>query len=510
MKKIFIFTTLIVIIILSILITVYFFFFKQAPLKYAQYNTEKINNDVNKQLKGIDLKSVRSKKNLIFEKSIQELQKAVEQGQLTYTEITAFYLDRIQYIDQREKGLNSILEINPNAIKLAKEYDKRPNEEHKPLYGLPVTLKDNINTIDMPTSAGTHILRNFYPNRDAKVTSQLKNSDAIILAKTNLSELANFMSFKMPDGYSSKGGQTQNPYGKLKISPLGSSSGSAVSITSNIGVASVGSETTGSIISPSYAQSVVGFKPTHERVSNQGVFPLSPSLDTIGPITRNVMDTIVMYNLMNIDSDKKIKVNELPLNALQSAKVGISKKLDDDSAKNIKILLHKLGARTYDVEVNQENINNAEIINNEFKFAVNRFSEENRLPFKTLSQLIDYNQRDKNKRMKYGQYLIEMANKTKNGDNKFVESQIKLAQNRLKEYQRMDNLDFIISYNADEILLPSVAGAPVITIPYNRDDNEEPQSLTLIGFKNEDNNLLKAAYALEQNLPKRKLPNLEK
>lgn len=110
--------------------------------------------------------------------------------------------------------------------------------------------------------------------------------------------------------------------------------------------------------------------------------------------------------------------------------------------------------------------------------------------------------------MKYGQYLIEMANENKNGDNKFVESQIKLAQDRLKNYQRTDNLDFIISYNDDEILLPAIAGAPVITIPYNRDDNEEPKNLTLIGFKNEDNNLLKVAYALEQSLSKRKLPDL--
>lgn len=508
MKRIITFVMVIVIAIISILITAYFWIFKQAPLEYAQYNTEKINNDINKQLKSIDLKRVRSKEHLILEKNIQELHKSVEKGELTYTDITAFYLDRIQNIDQQEKGLNAILEINPDAIKLAKECDKRPKEEFKPLYGLPVTLKDNINTIDMPTSVGTHISRNFYPSKDAKVTTQLKNSGAIILAKTNLSELANFMSFKMPDGYSSKGGQTQNPYGKLKISPLGSSSGSAVSITSNIGVASVGTETTGSIISPSYAQSVVGFKPSHEKVSNQGVFPLSPSLDTIGPITRNVMDAIVMYNVMNTDSDNKIKVNELSLNVLQSAKVGISKKIDDDSAEKIRTLLHKLGARTYDVEINQEKLNNTEIINNEFKFAVNRFSEENKLPFKTLSHLIDYNQNDKTKRMKYGQYLIEMANENKNGDNKFVESQIKLAQDRLKNYQRTDNLDFIISYNDDEILLPAIAGAPVITIPYNRDDNEEPKNLTLIGFKNEDNNLLKVAYALEQSLSKRKLPDL--
>ncbi|MCO4346538.1 amidase family protein [Staphylococcus agnetis] len=507
-KRIITFVALVVIAIIIILIAVYIWIFKQAPLEYAQYNTEKINNDINKQLKRIDLKRVRSKEHLILEKNIQELHKSVEKGELTYTDITAFYLDRIQNIDQQEKGLNAILEINPNAIKLAKEYDKRSKEEFKPLYGLPVTLKDNINTIDMPTSAGTHILRNFYPSKDAKVTTQLKNNGAIILAKTNLSELANFMSFKMPDGYSSKGGQTQNPYGKLKFSPLGSSSGSAVSITSNIGVASVGTETTGSIISPSYAQSVVGFKPSHEKVSNQGVFPLSPSLDTIGPITRNVMDAIVMYNVMNTDSDNKIKVNELSSNVLQSVKVGISKKIDDDSAEKIRTLLHKLGARTYDVEINQEKLNNTEIINNEFKFAVNCFSEENKLPFKTLSHLIDYNQNDKNKRMKYGQYLIEMANENKNDDNKFVESQIKLAQNRLKNYQRTDNLDFIISYNDDEILLPAIAGAPVITIPYNRDDNEEPKSLTLIGFKNEDNNLLKAAYALEQSLSKRELPDL--
>ncbi|MCO4342142.1 amidase family protein [Staphylococcus agnetis] len=508
MKKIIIAIFTILFVLLTLVISVFFIFFKQAPITYAQYNSKKINKQIDDQLLGVNRNDIRKKASLINEKSIAELQKSVEKGVLTYYDITAYYLDRIQRIDQKEQGINAILVINPDAIKLAKKYDTRKNVSKKALYGLPVTIKDNINTFDMPTSSGTYALRNFIPKSDATVVSKLKEQEAIILAKTNLSELANFMSYKMPDGYSSSGGQTQNPFGKLKLSPLGSSSGSAASVTSNIGVASLGSETTGSIISPSYAQSVVGFKPSHNNVSNSGVFPLSPSLDTVGPIAKNVQDVIQIYNSISYNNRKKINLDTLRANELKGKRIGISSSLNDKDKNVIKNLIHNLGGETLHIEFDESSINSNKIISNEFKFALAAFSEKNHLPFKNLEQLIEYNKQDKHKRMKYGQILIEQANKIDNKDENFVSSQISLAQRRLSYFQRKKHIDFIVSYNDRDVLLPSVAGYPVVTLPNGKDENNQLKALTLIGFENRDEDLLRGAYTLEKNLIKRETPEL--
>lgn len=159
-----------------------------------------------------------------MEKSIGDLQMAIRTGKLSYEELTAFYLDRIRTIDLGPNGLNATMEINPNVMAEARACDHHP-EKGRCLTGIPVLIKDNIITKDMPTSGGTFVLKDFRPKDNATVVNELIKSDAIILGKSNLSELANFMDFKMPSGYSSKAGQTHNPFNPMKLSPLGSSSG---------------------------------------------------------------------------------------------------------------------------------------------------------------------------------------------------------------------------------------------------------------------------------------------
>lgn len=227
----------------------------------AMYNQERIVKTIEDQLKETDVQKARTKAPLIIEKNITELQQAIANGTLTYEELTAFYLDRILQFDQIDNGMNSISEINPQAIKEAKAFDQQASQTpKKPLYGIPVTLKENINTTNMISSAGAYALRTFKPKEDAEVVKKLTEAQALVLGKVNLSELANYMSMKAPSGYSSKHGQTLNPYGPLKITPSGSSSGSGASVTMNIGAFSLGTETMGSIVSPASHQSVVGFK----------------------------------------------------------------------------------------------------------------------------------------------------------------------------------------------------------------------------------------------------------
>lgn len=382
-----------------------------AKAQYMQYNQDKVIKTIDEQLVGINLEAVRKKEKLIIEKDIESIQKAIYDNKLTYTELTAFYLDRIRHLDKTDKGLNAIAAINPYAIKEAKKYDETKDFKHNnSLFGMPITVKDNILTKNITTTVGMEGLKNFIPQKDADVIKRLKRSNVIILGKANLSELANYVSPNMPNGYSSSIGQTINPYKPLELSPLGSSAGSAVSVTSNMGVASIATETTGSIISPSYINSVVGMKPPHHLVSGEGIFPLSPSLDTVGVIAKSVIDAKLVYNSIINNSSHKIK--QLDRTALKGARIGFIKS-DQSNAKKLKIVLQKLGARVEVVNFDYEGMDNIKLINSEFPQAVSEFSKKNSLPFKSLEELVTYNKKDLGKRAKFGQEHLETAIKTK-------------------------------------------------------------------------------------------------
>lgn len=219
-----------------------------AKEEYIRYNS-KVTQQIDQQLKEFKLADIRAKEGLIIGKTIDEIQASVKQGDLNYTQLTAFYLDRIRRFDTGAKGVNSVLEINPAAIAQAKLADAS-SVNRDGLHGIPVLVKDNINTKDMPTSAGAFALKDFRPAEDAPVVSNLLKNGAIVLGKANLSELANYMAMRMPSGYSSKGGQTHNPINPIVISPSGSSSGSAAAVAADLAPIALGTETTGSLVSP--------------------------------------------------------------------------------------------------------------------------------------------------------------------------------------------------------------------------------------------------------------------
>ena len=230
------------------------------------------------------------------EATIDDLQRRMAAGELTSRALTAAYLERIEEIDRGEPKLNSVIEVNPEALAIAEKLDaeRRSGRVRGPLHGIPILIKDNIATADfMQTTAGSLALIGHKPPRDAHLVTRLRDAGAVVLGKTNLSEWANFRGERSISGWSGRGGQTRNPY-VLDRNPSGSSSGSGAAVSANLCVAAIGTETNGSILSPATACGIVGLKPTVGLVSRSGVIPIAATFDTAGPMTRTVRDAALV------------------------------------------------------------------------------------------------------------------------------------------------------------------------------------------------------------------------
>ena len=271
------------------------------------------------------------------EATIDDLQARMAAGTLTARELTAAYLERIARIDKAGPKLNAVIELNPDALAVAEALDteRKAGRVRGPLHGMPILLKDNIATADrMETTAGSLALVGLKPPRDAHLVARLREAGAVILGKTNLSEWANFRGERSISGWSGRGGQTLNPYA-LDRTPSGSSSGSAVAVAANLCVAAIGTETNGSILSPSAVNGIVGLKPTVGAVSRSGVIPIAASLDTAGPMTRTVRDAALVLAALAGADERDDATRELPpavtaewgkplaAGALRGARIGV-------------------------------------------------------------------------------------------------------------------------------------------------------------------------------------------
>src|SRR5205085_2242066 len=250
------------------------------------------------------------------------------------------YSDRINSIDKKGPGLNSVIEMNPDAESIAAALDRerKGKGSRGPLHGIPILIKDNIDTHDrMMTTAGSLALEGAKPAQDATVAKKLRDAGIVILGKTNLSEWANFRSSKSSSGWSGRGGQTKNPY-VLDRNPCGSSSGSGVAVAANLCAGAIGTETDGSVVCPSSANSLVGIKPTVGLVSRAGIIPISHSQDTSGPMARSVTDAVILLSaLTGIDvRDEATKTSQgkfvadytqfLDKDGLRSMRLGVARK----------------------------------------------------------------------------------------------------------------------------------------------------------------------------------------
>ena len=271
-----------------------------SPLRPKAAIWEGLENEIDALLSGIN--DYARLEALVHEKSASELQALVAEGALSYEQITRYFIARIYTVETDDaRYLNAVISLNPRAIDMAKLADRERNEgkavAQDSLFGLPILLKDNIGFESLPTTAGAAALAENFA-ADAFVTQRLKANGVVILGKANLSEWAYFFCTGCPSGYSALGGQTLNPYGRLKFTTGGSSAGSGAAIAGGFAIAAVGSETSGSILSPSSANSLVGLKPTTGSLSRSGVVPISSTLDTTGPMARTVRDAVALFNAM--------------------------------------------------------------------------------------------------------------------------------------------------------------------------------------------------------------------
>ncbi len=469
----------------------------------------------------------------IEEATIADLQSKMRSGELTARKLVEIYSARIAEIDPK---LKSVLEINPDALAIADRLDKerKRGKVRGLMHGIPVLIKDNIDTADkMKTTAGSLALMDApVPKRDAFVAKRLRDAGAVILGKTNLSEWANFRSTKSVSGWSGRGGQTSNPY-ILDKNPCGSSAGSGVAVSANLCAAAIGTETNGSIICPSTRNGVVGIKPTLGLVSRSGIIPIAHTQDTAGPMCRTVADAAaVLSAIVGTDKSDAITADAskgakdytkfLEADGLKGARLGVVRQYLGNNADTKRIFEAQLevlkiaGATLIDVtfpeELSKLGDDRLSVLLYEFKTDLNKYLAARGSQYKTLGDLIKYNNDNKEKEMPiFAQELFEQS-EVKGGlaDKAYLDS---LA--RIKSATRENGIDALIArHNIDALVAPStgaawsiaaVAGYPFITVPAGF-INGLPVGIGFFGKAFTEPALIKFAYAFEQKTKARRKP----
>ncbi|MEC9485401.1 MAG: amidase family protein [Candidatus Izemoplasma sp.] len=453
--------------------------------------------------------------------SIEELQGLMREGKLTSYTLTMHFLNRIATIDQGEPRYNSILEVNPDALNQAqqRDYERGQNKDVGQLHGIPVILKDNISTLGkMHTTAGALAFKNHYASDDATLVKSLLKDGAVILGKANLTELANFMTLNNVNGYSSYGGYVRCPW-DVKHDPSGSSTGSAVAASLRLAPVTIGTETSGSIISPSRTNGVIGLKPTIGLVSRTGIVPISTTLDTAGPIGNRVKDVATLLNsMMTADSEDPItltkSIDKIDLSSLskslKSKTIGIHKKgyedLSKESQKQFDHLvdtIQGLGAKIItDFELNEpKKLYN--ILLYEFKQCFNHYLNTEDMPVKSLHELITQNRAYSYDRLKYGQHLLEESEYNTSGrcnEVEYVEglSERKTLQETLDNTFDNNHIDVILFANYTS--LGPTCGFPSLTLPLGLDEDNMPIGSYFLAKRFNEQTLIEVTYAIEQAL----------
>ena len=487
----------------------------------------------------------------VVEATIADLQQAMTSGAFSAKKLTELYLARIKAVDKSGPSLNAVIELNPDALSIAEALDRERAKKgaRGPLHGIPILLKDNIATADkMSTSAGSIALANVRPPRDAFIVTKLREAGAVILGKTNLSEWANIRSTRSSSGWSSRGGLTKNPYA-LNRNTSGSSSGSGSAIAASLAAMAVGTETDGSITSPSSVNGLVGIKPTVGLLSRDGIVPISHSQDTPGPMTRTVADAAVMLTAMaGVDArdaataasrDKSQDYTKfLDANGLNGARIGVTRNFfgGNDRVQAVieaaLVVLKSRGAILIDVELpNAEKYGDSEldVLLFELKADLNKYLAEfsSSGSIKTLADVIAFNEKNKQKVMPYFSQELFIRAEAKEGlDSK---AYIDALANNLR-YSRAEGIDKVMLANKlDALIAPTggpawltdfvtgdnsgasftspaaVAGYPHITVPAGFVSGL-PIGLSFVGTAYSEAILIKLAYAYEQASKHRRAP----
>ncbi|MDO7907479.1 amidase family protein [Paenibacillus sp. JX-17] len=478
----------------------------------------------------------------LLEATVTDIQKAVDQGKLTYKQLVQMYLDRIDQYDDQGVKINAILTINPNALKIAEELDKERETTGKrgPLHGIPIIVKDNFDTNDMPTTAGCVCLKDSVPDKDADQVAKLKAAGAIILAKANLHEFA----FGITTS-SSLGGQTLNPYAPDHY-PGGSSGGTGAAITANFALAGLGTDTGGSIRIPSTFNSLVGIRPTVGLSSRDGIIPLALTQDVGGPIARTVSDAALLLDATaGYDPDDtataysvghipKSYTDYLDVNGLKGARIGVATELFGTGANEKTVTdvvyqavddLKKLGADAVPITIpNLDQIMKFPSLSGyEFKFQLNDYLKElgPNAPYHSLQEIIDSGEYDKSQeKSMIARNNMESLDTQEYKD--IILYRTKVTRESLLKVMADNNLDAIVypsttqpaakigeSQNAgNNNRLSPFSGFPAITVPAGFTPDGLPVGIEFLGRAFDEPTLIKLAYAYEQGTHNRRAPAL--
>jgi amidase len=487
--------------------------------------------------------------------TIDDLQQAMQSGKYSSRSLTEKYLARIQEIDKGGPRINSVIEVNPEALEIAEALDRERKDKDKgargPLHGIPLLIKDNIDTADrMNTTAGSLALLGSTPPSDAFVAGQLRKAGAVILGKTNLSEWANIRSSHSTSGWSGRGGLTRNPYA-LDRNPCGSSSGTAAAVAANLCAAGVGTETDGSVVCPSSANGLAGMKPTLGLISRTGIVPISHSQDTSGPMARTVRDVAILLGAMaGADPDDEVtsasagKIESdytkfLDPNGLKGARIGVVRKYFgfndavDQLMNNLVDEIKRAGAEITDPAdiPTIGKFDDTELLVFMYELKADLAAYFARLgdtaPVKSLKDVIEFNEKNKTKEMPYfGQDLfLKSQEKGPLTTKEYLDA---LANNR--KLTRAEGIDFVMDkFKLDALVAPTggpawltdlidgdhssggssnaaaVAGYPNINVTggflYGL-----PVGISFFGRAWSESTLLKIAYAFEQLTKARQKP----
>jgi amidase len=489
------------------------------------------------------------------EESISSLQEKMSSGKYTSEQITKLYLDRIDAIDKKGPHLNSVIEINPDALSIAKSLDeeRKAGKVRGPMHGISVLIKDNIDTADkMQTTAGALAMEGHIAPTDSHIAKKLREAGAVILGKTNLSEWANFRSSHSCSGWSSRGGQTKNPY-ILDHNPCGSSSGSGAAVAANLCTVAIGTETDGSVTCPSSVCGIAGIKPTVGLVSRSGIIPISATQDTAGPMGRSVKDVVILLSaIAGVDEkDAKTKESEgksktdytkfLDPNSLKGKRIGIEKKPQGDNQylnalrQKAIDLMKQQGAEVVEIEyldkINKLGNDEFLVLQYEFKDGLNKYLSTANANMKTLTDVIEFNKKNEDKAMPYfKQETLESSNKEAGLESKeykeaYQKSHIEsrkiiddvIKQNKLDAITGLTmgpacSIDVVYGDRWGDVGLTTpaaITGYPHITVPCGM-VYELPVGISFFGPAYSEDVLIGIAYAYEQASKIRIAPNFKK
>ncbi len=463
-------------------------------------------------------------KPLVLEQDIPTIQNHIDEGTFTYEDLVLFYLHRIyEYELPNNTTLNTVIALNPNVLEEARQLDES-KETHHLIYGMPILLKDNIGTANMKTTAGAIALKENQTD-NAFIVERLKQKGALILGKANLSEWANFICGVCPNGQSAVGGQTLNPYGRRVFDTGGSSAGSGTSTAANYAVGAVGTETSGSILSPSSQSSVVGLKPTIGLLSRTGIVPISSTLDTPGPMTKNVTDNAILLDAMlgkdeadykSVSAEPGILSAWMNPEPLKETRLGVMTNLmerDSIYAANVEAL-REAGAQIIEFEPEDMPLEgfltllNLDMEQDLPAYLKSQVKDKDAVKVESVEDVVRFNNQDSLVRIPYGQARFDgiLADSTTAEQFEKIKKDLKESGRAFFKIMEEKELDAVLSINNYHAGYAAVAEYPALTVPMGYKADGEPESLTFIGKPFSEAHLLRIGKAFEDLTKARKIP----